>query len=47
MKEFFQNLLDDFIDSPLETIMHLSLALFSSAAAVCIIIAAIRMLAEF
>lgn len=45
MKKIFQNLLDDIMDSPLETIMHLALALFSSAAAVCIIVVTIRMIA--
>ena len=46
MKEFFQNLLDELIDSPLETIVQLSLAVFSSATAALVIVAIIRLIKE-
>lgn len=46
MKEFLQNLLDELIDSPLETIVQLSLAVFSSATAALVIVAIIRLIQE-
>ena len=46
MKEFFQNLLVELIDSPLETIVQLSLAVFSSAAASLVIVTIIRLIQE-
>ena len=45
MKKLIRNLVNDFVHCPLESFMNLSLALFSFAAAVCIIIMIIRMIA--
>ncbi len=46
MKEFFQNLLDELIDFPLDTIVQLSLAVFSLAAASLVIVTIIRLIKE-